>query len=317
MRYTRREFIRHTSAVTTTVCGMTLAGCGRENGGDIESGLLVPRKNSLPEGLVVVKGSDPAAMVRAGIEELGGLEKLVQPADTVLVKPNIGFNRTPEQAANTNPEVVGEVVRLALAAGAGEVIVLDHSLHDIRAAYDRSGIAAAAGEAGANVLYVRGKEDRRFQTIPFPEGKVTKSWPVHDIVQRADVLINVPVVKDHNVARATVGLKNMMGLAGGNRGQWHTDLADRICDMNQRVRVDLTVMDGFRVMVRHGPTGGSVKDVVEKRTIAMSTDQVAVDAYGATLLELDPNEVPAVAEASRRGMGQIDLTTIDIQELSI
>ena len=130
------------------------------------------------------------------------------------------------------------------------------------------------------------------------------------------MFINMPIVKHHVIARATVGLKNLMGLAGDNRGLWHTDLANRICDINQRVRVDLTVVDGFRVLVRNGPTGGNLKDVVEKRTIAVSTDRVAGDAFGATLLDMDPNDIPAIVDDARRGMGQIDLEKIDVQNVS-
>jgi len=299
-------------AATAVAYGLTLTGCaGRD-----KPGLLEPRENNLPAGLVVAKGSDPRAMVRAALGEMGGLGKLIQPGETVLVKPNIAFDRTPEQAANTNPELVAEIVTLALDAGADRVVVLDHTLADPRLSYEHSGIASAAKEAGARVEFVRGKEDPRFRTIEFPEGEITRSWPVHDVVRRADVFINVPIVKHHIVAKATMGLKNLMGLAGGNRGEWHTQLAKRICDMNQRVRVDLTVIDGFRVLVRNGPTGGNLKDVVEKNTVAVSTDRVAADAYAATLLEFDPKDVPAIVEASRRGMGQIDLAKVDIHEVT-
>jgi len=309
MKCTRREFLHSTTAVA---CGITLASCAKE----VDSGLLLPRENTLPAGLIVATGSEPQAMLRAAINELGGLSNLIQKGDTVLVKPNIAFDRTPEQAANTNPDLVGEMVKLVVAAGAGEVVVLDHTLAKAQLTYERSGIAAAAKEAGARVVYVRGKTDPRFRNTVFPEGKITKSWGVHSIVRQADVFINMPIVKHHVVARATVGLKNLMGLAGGNRGEWHTNLADRICDINQRVRVDLTVVDGFRVLARNGPTGGNLKDVVEKRTIAVSTDRVAVDAFGVTLLDMDPNDIPAIAEAARRGMGQIDLAKVDVQNVS-
>jgi len=315
MRYTRRQFLCKGSAAAAGAYGMALTAC--ERGPAVDSGLLLARENTLPQGLVAATGSDPRAIVRAALDEFGGLGQLIQPDDTVLVKPNIGFDRTPAQAANTNPDVVSEVVRLAIEAGAGEVIVLDHTLHDVRIAYEHSGIAAAAEDAGARVVHVRGKTDPRFRTVEFPEGKVTKSWPVYKVVWDADVLINVPIVKHHNLAKATMGLKNMMGLAGGNRGEWHTDLADRLCDMNQRVRVDLVVLDAFRVMVRHGPTGGSLNDVEDRRTVAVSADQVAIDAYGAGLLDMEPAEVPAVAEAARRGMGQIDLAKVDIHEITV
>jgi uncharacterized protein (DUF362 family) len=255
-------------------------------------------------------------MLRTAINELGGLGNLIQKGDTVLVKPNMSFDRTPEQAANTNPDLVGEMVKLVVAAGAREAVVLDHTLASAQLAYKRSGIEAAAKEAGARVVYVRGGTDPRFRDTVFPDGKVTTLWAVHDIVRRADVFINMPIVKHHVVARVTVGLKNLMGLAGGNRGLWHTDLANRICDINQRVRVDLTVVDGFRVLARNGPTGGNLKDVVEKRTIAVSTDRVAGDAFGATLLDVDPNDVPAISEAARRDMGQIDLAKVNIQRVN-
>jgi len=304
------------AATTAAVCSSAFVSCGKGRVAE-DSGLLVPRDNELPSGLFVARGKDPRALVRAAVKKMGGLGLLVKKGDTVLVKPNIGWNRTPEQAADTNPDVVAAVVELVRQAGADKIIVLDHTCADPRASYQNSGIGPAAKEAGARVIYVRGAKDRRFVDIAFPQGKITKSWPLHAMITQADVLINIPVVKHHAEAVATMGLKNMMGLAGGNRGIWHTDLANRICDMNQRVRVDLTVLDGYRVLLRNGPTGGSLADVAERHTLAVSTDQVAADAFGATLLDMKAEDVPAIVEAASRAMGQMDLAEVDVTEISV
>ena len=79
--------------------------------------------------IVVAKGDDPAAMVRAAMDAYGGMGRFVKKGDVVLVKPNIAFDRVPEQAGCTNPEVVGELVRMCLKAGASKVKVYDRTVN--------------------------------------------------------------------------------------------------------------------------------------------------------------------------------------------
>lgn len=236
----------------------------------------VPDAADLPE-LVVAQGDNPAAITRRAIDEIGGMARFVQKGQTVVVKPNIAWDRLPEQAATTNPEVVAEVVRLCLAAGAGSVIVTDVSCNAAEACFDRSGIAAAARAAGAEVVL---PEPRFFRDVNL-KGQVLGVWPVLEPFLEADTLINVPIAKHHSLTGVTIGLKNWYGLIGGDRNRLHQRIHESIADLSAFAKPTLTVLDAYRILARNGPTGGSVDDVEYKKTVIASTDPVAVDAYAA------------------------------------
>ncbi len=313
MKIDRREFIAAGSKVAAAAAvGLGLPGCSR---GPM---VLKPfKESSLQKGLAVVGGDDPGGMVEAAIEELGGMSALVSTGDVVIVKPNIAWDRTPAQAACTNPDVVAALVKLCVAAQAKVVHVFDFPCVDARSTYRRSGIAEAAEQAGAKVSYVRAKDDPRFVMTTIPGTAFAGPWPFHGALYDADVLINVPVCKHHNLTRATLGMKNLMGLAGGERGEWHTDLTNRLADVSAAVNVDLTVLDAYRVMVANGPTGGSVEDVEDVHKIVAGVDRVAVDAYGAGILGLAPEDVGYIAEGHRRGMGEMDLAQVDVKNITV
>lgn len=317
-RITRRNFLQKGgglaggAAVALGVCSQ----CGKR-ASDMEVGLKPHKENDLSRDLVVVHGSDPAAITKAAIAALGGLEKLVSPGDVVVVKPNISWDKLPEYAATTNPGVVAAVVELAKGAGAAEVHVFDHTLNEARLTYKRSGIADAATKAGAKVSYVRGQNDRRFRDMAIPGGVVMTSWPLHEMLTKADVLINVPIAKHHDLTRLTLGMKNLMGFAGGERGKWHPDIAQRLADLNGAVKVDLTVLDAFRILVAHGPTGGSLDNVREPHKVIAGIDPIAVDSYAATLFDMKGEDIGYVREGHGRGLGELDLAKVSLRELSV
>ena len=264
--------------------------------------LLSSDKLNYPD-IVVTKNGTPRALVRKAIEELGGMSRFVKRGDIVVVKPNISWDRVPEQAATTNPEVVAEVVRLCFEAGAKKVKVFDRTLNEPKRCYRRSGIEKAAKKAGADVHYVY---KRMFKTVSFPEGELIKSWPLYKEVLDADRIINIPVVKNHSIAGVTLGMKNYMGFLGGNRGRFHRYFDVKITDLNTKIRADLILLDTYRILVRNGPTGGNLADVVLKKTVVAGVDPVAVDSFGATLLGINPTELPFLKEAHKRGLGEID-----------
>ena len=290
--------------------------CGKRTS-DEEIRLKPLKESDLSRDVVVACGANPAGIAKAAIAALGGLGKLVSPGDIVVVKPNISWDSVPEYAATTNPEVVRAVVELAVEAGAAEVHVFDHTLNEARLTYKRSGIAEAARQAGARVSYVRGQNDPRFRVVAIPDGVVMTSWPIHDMLARANVLINVPIAKDHSLTRLTLGMKNLMGLVGGERGTWHPDIAQRLADLSSAVKVDLTVMDAFRILVDHGPTGGSLDDVRETHTVIAGTDPVAVDSYAATLFDMKGEEIGYIRAAHDRGLGELDLGKISVREVTV
>ena len=261
--------------------------------------------------IVVARGSDPAGLVRAALEAVGGMPRFVRPGETVLVKPNMAWDRIPEQAANTNPAVVAEVVRQCRMAGAKRVIVADNPVHDAERVAARSGIRAAAVEAGGEMVLPAASGF----TWASLGGSVLASWEVLSVVFFADRLINVPIVKHHALSRLTCGFKNHMGLIGGSRGRLHQEIHSAVLDLAAAFRPTLTVVDATRVMVRNGPTGGRLEDVVSANAVAAGVDAVACEAWAARQLALDPRDIPSVVQAEGRGLGHLAAGAGAVEEI--
>lgn len=262
--------------------------------------------------LAVAHGPVPERLVRAAVEALGGMRGFVAKGDVVVVKPNIGWDRKPEYAATTNPEVVATLVKLCLEAGAAKVKVFDRTCNDPRRCYVQSGIEPAARAAGAEVSFV---DERRFRDVKIPKGSAIQAWPLYLDALEADKLINAPIAKVHSLGRLTLGFKNWMGIMGENRGRIHQRLDETLVDLATVVRPCLTVLDAVRVLAAHGPTGGSLDDVRRLDTVVAGADPVAVDAYGATLFGMTGSDLDYLREAARRGLGSMDLGRLAIRRL--
>jgi uncharacterized protein (DUF362 family) len=265
--------------------------------------------------LVVARGARPADVVQAAVKALGGIERFVKPDNNVIIKPNICVaSHTYEYAATTNPEVVGTLVSMCRAAGARRVRVMDQPFSGTaEAAYARSGIAEAVRTAGGEMEIM---SRMKYREVAIPRGRSINRWSIYSDVLDADVLINVPIAKHHNMARLTLGMKNLMGVIQ-DRAQFHFDLAQRIADLNTVIRPTLTIIDGVRILVNHGPTGGNLSDVKLTNTIIASEDIVAADSCGATLFGLTGADIPAVRTGAEMGLGMIDLHNIRIEEVNL
>ena len=262
----------------------------------------VAPNGALPQ-LVVSQGDDPRQMVRAALRELGGIERFIARGDVVVIKPNMAWDRTPPQAANTNPEVVAETVRLCREAGAKRVIVTDVPVHDAYQVFERSGIAEAARAAGGTILL---PEPRRFKEVDL-RGEVLGAWPVFEPLLAADKLINIPIAKHHSLTGASLGMKNWLGALGGQRQRLHQRIDDSLADLADFLRPTLTILDAWRVLIRDGPIGGSLADVELKKTLIAGTDPVAIDAYAAKAWwNLDAASLRYLTLASGRGLGTAD-----------
>jgi uncharacterized protein (DUF362 family) len=303
-KYSRREFMGKIAIAGLAVYGLNLAGCKSGFSRTLKQGPRVRRANGLKRGVFVARGSsDPAKLTRAAVDAAGGMKKLVRHGDIVVVKPNMGWDRTPEQAANTNPILVATLVKMALEAGAKEVKVFDHPCNVDRRTYKRSGVADAAEKAGAKVSFV---DDSRYVSVSIPGARTLKEWMLNRDALECDVFINAPIVKDHGATRMTAGMKNLIGTAGGDRGTWHVGQIDqRIADVQIAIKPDLVVVDAFRILTAHGPQGGSLDDVKELRTVAVSTDIVSADAYAAKLFGLAPTDIKHIVIAADMGLGSI------------
>lgn len=322
----RRTFLKTGLAVGAGLYGLSYLSSIREI-----PAIKKHKEHGMKPGLVVVHGNilDTAdepfivkEMVSRAIRALGGMDTLVSRGNKVVIKPNIAWNQRPEFAANTNPYVVAALVELCLAAGAGLVRVMDHTCSVNPApSYENSGIAVAARQAGAGVVYL---DSGGFRDFAIPAGKVLKSWTFHEdmvYANKVDVLINVPIAKQHGTSRLSMGLKNVFGMIGGDRGGLHTNIHPKIADLNSFLKVDLTVLDAFRILKNHGPTGGRLDDVDNSaehaRRIVAGIDPVAVDAYGATLFGIPPNEVGYIRASHEQKLGEIDYRLSGIEEITI
>lgn len=260
----------------------------------------------------VAQGTDYAPLVKTVLAPLGGMAAFVQSGNRVVVKPNIGWDRSPEQAATTHPDVVKAIVQLALDAGAAQVLVFDRPCDEVRRCYVSSGIQAAVesiNDKRAQIIFV---EDRKFVRVKVEKGKSLREADIYKDALDADCYINVPIAKDHGSSGLTLGLKNAMGVAGGNRGIIHMDLGKRIADLNTVVRPKVTVIDCTRILLHNGPTGGSLADVRVLNTLIASTDIVAADSYATTLFGLKPSEIASTQAAYDLGLGEMDLSKVDV-----
>jgi len=253
--------------------------------------------------LVIVRNGSPAQMADEVFELLGGVSRFVSRGDYVLVKPNLSWDRSPEYAATTNPELVSAVVTLCFKAGAKKVLIVDNTCNDARRSYKNCLIQEMASKAGADVRFVR---DSHFVETDIPGGTTIKRWPIHKEVFKVDKLINMPILKHHSLSQVTIGFKNMMGLVGGNRGRIHRPFPENIVDINRVIIPQLTIVDAIKILRRNGPSGGNLKDVEELNTIIAGTDRVLVDAWSARIFGKDPNTLKYLKLAHEAGMGEID-----------
>ncbi len=263
--------------------------------------------------LVKIKGDkNPSELVKIAIEKLGGMRRFISKGDKVVVKPNIGWDRRPEFAANTNPEVVSEIVKLCYEAGASKVYVFDRTCNEPRRCYLNSGIAQLAKKAGAYVIYV---DPRFFKTIKI-NGNFLKKWNFYIPALEADVFINVPIAKQHSLAGLTMALKNLMGVIGGNRSYLHQNLHQSLADIALVIKPKLTILDAYRILTKGGPQGGNLKYVKLTKTIIAGIDQVAIDSWGA---ELFPNirKPQYIYIASKMGIGVSDYSKLNHLELNL
>lgn len=265
--------------------------------------------------LVAVKNGDPETLFDRGIEALGGMGRFVKKGQTVVVKPNIGWNVAPERAANTHPRLVRRIIEHCLQAGAKQVYVFDHTCDAWRDSYRTSGIEQAVKEAGGKLA--PGNSEGYFQTVAVDKGRRLRQVKEHELILQSDVFINAPVLKSHGGAQLTVAMKNLMGIVW-DRGEWHAnDLHQCIADFASYRQPDLNVVDAYNVMMRHGPRGVSAADVVNRQSQLLSTDLVTADAAAAKLFGLEPDAVGYIRLASEMGVGRKDLENLAIQRIAL
>jgi uncharacterized protein (DUF362 family) len=314
---TRRAFL---ARLVGMAAGVAVLGPGCASAGHIlNQGSGQRRPSTDPTGdqayLSLVRGTDPAAITERAVAALGGIERFVLSGDNVVIKPNICVDyNPPEYAATTNPAVVATLVKLCLGAGAKGVTVMDMPFGGTpESAYQVSGIADAVKDAGGRMVIMN---RAKFVKTDIPDGRSIQSWPIYGDILTADVVINVPIAKHHSLARLSLGLKNLLGVVE-SPNQIHSDLGRRIADLASIIRPTLTVVDAYRILMDHGPTGGSLNDVKQMNTIIATHDPVAADTRAAQMFGLGSNDVPFIEAAEQMGLGQTDLSGVRVEELSL
>jgi len=305
----RRDFIRNS------------VGIGVLSGAAISMGKfseMLAAENSLmqlPYDLVAIKGGEAAEMFDKGIASLGGMKQFVKPNQTVVIKPNIGWDAPPERAANTNPLLIGRIVEQCKMAGAKTVYVFDNTCSEWTRCYKSSGIEAAVKKAGGTM--VTGSSESYYQAVDIKGGKSLKKAKVHELILESDVFINVPVLKNHGGTRLSVSMKNLMGVVW-DREYWHShDLQQCIADFTTFCKPDLIVVDAYRVLKRNGPRGVSVADVATMKYQLIGKDIVAIDAAATKVFGLEPRDVKHIMLAEQLGVGKSNIEAMKVNRITM
>jgi uncharacterized protein (DUF362 family) len=303
MKTSRRDFLKSGLAVAATV---SAGNFGR---------LLAAEAPAAQPLLIAVRDGSRTAMLDRALAELGGIGKFVRPGQTVVIKPNIGWDVPPERAGNTHPELVARLVTLCREAGAKSVSVFDHTCDQWQRCYATSGIGPAVTAAGG--VMVNGDDRAMYRRVDIPRGVKLREAEVHELVLDSDVYFNVPILKHHSGSSMTAAMKNLMGVVWDRRFYHSNDLHQCIADFATFKAPTLNILDAWHPMVRNGPRGRSETDVVELRSLLASADMVALDAAAARMLGQDPAAIRHIPLAAALKVGTMDLDAVEIRRIKL
>jgi uncharacterized protein (DUF362 family) len=267
---------------------------------------------SLPSAgpkMSIVTGADRVKTINRALAGLGGIERFIKSGDRVVLKVNAAFASPPALSATSHPDLVAEVTRLCLRAGAASVTVTDNPINDPQSCFALTGIARAAESAGAKIAL---PTPSSFKPTTLADATLIKDWPLlFEPFHGATKLIGLAPVKDHHRSGASLTMKNWYGLLGGRRNIFHQDIHTIIFELARLVRPTLVILDGTTTMLTNGPTGGSLDDLKATNTMVASTDAVAADAFGATLLGKTATSLPFIGKAAAAGLGAADFESLN------
>jgi len=307
----RRDFIKATAAVGVAALTFDqLQAAITQNQIKVESA---------PD-MVAVMGGEPAQLLERALAEMGGIGKYVKKGQTVVIKPNIGWDKKPDFAANTNPELVEALIKQCFKAGAKKVSVFDHTCDNWQKCYESSGIEKAAKAAGATVL--PGNDESYYKEVAIPQGLKLKSAKIHQALLEADVWFNVPVLKNHGGAKMSIAMKNYMGIVW-DRGFFHSnDLQQCIADAcTWSKKPALNIVDAYRCMRKYGPQGRSISDTSVLKTLIVSTDIIAADTAAIGLFNqvetMDIHTVGHVAKGEKLNLGTQNIDKLNVKRIKL
>jgi uncharacterized protein (DUF362 family) len=245
-------------------------------------------------------------MVEAAMKVMGGdngVGHFITKGDVVVIKPNVAFDKNPDLAATTQPDTLSAVVRLCFGAGARKVIVADNPINNPESCFFKTKVGDAALRAGAELMM---PQDSYFEQLYVGGETITNTWKMfYRPFREATKVIGIAPVKDHNLCKATVTLKNWYGLLGNPRNQFHQNIHGIISDFALMMKPTLVIADGRRLLMRNGPTGGSLNDVKRADTMVVGNDSVSVDSWCVTrLLEKSRHEIIYLDKVIQRNLGR-------------
>jgi uncharacterized protein (DUF362 family) len=314
---TRRDFLHKSiTGIGALTFASILSGCSQSRpASDTSQSPALPTLPANSPYMVVARAGEPDVLIQRAMAAFGGMQTFVKKGSTVILKPNIctGYHSY-EYAATTNPWLVGALVKMCLEAGAKSVKVMDFPFgSSAEEAYQVSGIAEQVKASGGEIVVM---SDFKFVPTDIPDGVWLKKTDIYDDILKADVVINVPIAKNHGLARITMGMKNLLGVVK-DRPPLHINLGQNLADLATRVRPTLTVLDAIRILTANGPTGGNLDDVKKLDTLIVSPDYVAVDAYGSTLFGLKATDLEYVRAGAKSGFGRADIENLKIEEINV
>jgi uncharacterized protein (DUF362 family) len=306
--YSRRDFLVH-SVATTGMLALGARSLTAQAAPAKAADMTIARWAGQQQPSAAEMQQLAVKLTEKAIEGLGGMGRFVKRGDVVWVKPNIGWDRTPEQAANSNPDLIATLVKMCLNAGAKTVKIGDNPVDKADKTYQSSGIAAAVRDLGAKVVVL---DSSRFKEAAI-KGEKLKTAPVYPEILDCDLVINAAIVKHHVRSEATLCMKNYMGVVD-NRKVFHQDIAAYVADITRFMRPRLCVLDAIRILKAHGPKGGDLADVQVKNIVAAGVDIVALDALGAEIMGL--SNLPSVIAGEKAGLGKANYKAI-AKELAV
>ncbi|MFH1231372.1 MAG: DUF362 domain-containing protein [Planctomycetota bacterium] len=316
----RRQFLRTVSilgvgALTTNYLKINAEDKSNK---DDPQGHPVDNKPLPKMTLAVVEGEKPAEATLAAINILGGISQFVKKGSVVVIKPNFSWERGPESAASTNPDVLSAVIKECFKAGAKKVKIIERTCNDSKKCYQVCGIEKVVQETGAETVLLSSYL-REYKEVKIPNGKEMIYCLIAKEVLECDTFINIPIAKHHGLTKLTLGIKNLMGIIGIKRSDIHHNIGQKLAEILAVARPHLTIIDAYRVLVRNGPTGGSPKDTVLLKKIIACTDPVAADSYAATLTPfgLQGKDIGYIKASYNMGLGEMDITKLNIIEKKI
>jgi uncharacterized protein (DUF362 family) len=265
-----------------------------------------------------VSGTEYFNNTMKAVELLGGIVKFVPKGSMVGMLVNSPWDRP---GTYTNPDIVLAVMRMCLDAGAKEI----YSIEDASKSYWKRSALYKKFESEVNEI----KSNSDKKTVAIVKGKALKQADISKILLECNVLINVPITKHHRGVQLTGNLKNMMGACSGSTNRffhkgsgkgglfsYYDDsefLSQCIADVNLIRKPDLCIVDATEFITTNGPAGPG--NMAKPQKIIAGTNCLSVDAYCATLHNVNPADILTLQYAYQHGVGEIDLKKLVIKEV--